>query len=81
MAFNRTTKEDNDGESKGSGLVKLGALWQTPEDSKLALSGVLGDANLLIFPNKYKKEENHPDFIVYVAAKQKKEDTSEDVPF
>lgn len=57
------------------GLVKLGALWRKEKDGKAMLTGKMGDANLLIMPNGFKKEEKHPDYIVYVSTPPKpKED-------
>lgn len=72
-------------EKKESGLVKIGALWKAKEDSKAALTGKLGDANLIIFKNGYKEESKHPDYIVYVSNPMKKKEGSgsddSEVPF
>lgn len=59
---------DND---KLGDLVPIGALWK--QEGKKHLKGKLGDANLFIFPNKFKEKDNHPDYKVFVAKPQKKE--------
>lgn len=57
-----------------SDLVKLGALWLGKDkDGKTMMTGLLGDARLMVLRNGYKKEEKHPDFILYVAPSEKKE--------
>lgn len=56
-------------------LVKIAALWLNEgKDGKKFMAGYLGDAKLLVFRNNYKEEDKHPDYIVYVAAKEKKKD-------
>jgi len=59
-------------------MIQLGGLWQNDDkDGQTFFSGYLGNAKLLIFKNGYKKEDKHPDYIMYVAAKEKKEDGNE----
>lgn len=49
-------------------LVKIGALWSKRDRNKqMYLTGKLGDAQLLIFPNGYKENEKQPDYLCYVA--------------
>ncbi len=52
-------------------LVKLCGLWEneTRTGGKY-LSGKLGSARLLIFPNKHKQTPNHPDFTLFLAPVQ-----------
>lgn len=77
-----------------SDLVKLGAVWRgKSKDGKTMLTGLMGDARLIILPNGFKTEEKHPDYIVYVASPEKKEpvkpitefvkpkETLDDLPF
>jgi len=59
-------------------MVKIGALWKAREGSKAVLSGKIGDANLLVFKNNFKKEgSKQPDYIVYVAESKKKSQAQE----
>jgi hypothetical protein len=53
-------------------MIKITSLWKNKtKDGGTYLSGYLGDLRLMVFPNKHKKEDKHPDFNVYVAAKDK----------
>lgn len=59
-----------------SQLVKLGSLWkvENPKDNSPLLTGSMGNAKLVIFPNKYKGEgKNRPDYVLYVSNREKKE--------
>ena len=58
-------------------LVKVGALWDKPN----SFQGKMGEARLVILPNKHKKEDKHPDRIVYVCNPKKKEKPQDDSPF
>lgn len=55
-------------------LVKVGALWQNEKDGEMYFTGALGDARLVVLPNGYKQTEKHPDYIVYVTNRQKREE-------
>jgi len=52
------------------GLKRIGALWNKEDKHKqLYFSGVLdlgalGEAQIMVFPNKHKEEDNHPDAII-----------------
>jgi uncharacterized protein (DUF736 family) len=52
------------------GLKRIGALWNKedknnqPYFSGTLDLGVLGEAQIMIFPNKRKEEDNHPDAII-----------------
>lgn len=53
--------------------VKLGSLWSNEaKNGTTFLSGNLGDAKILVFPNSFKREAKHPDFIIYIASREKK---------
>lgn len=61
--------------------VKLGSLWSNEsKNGATYLSGNLGDAKILVFPNSFKKEPKHPDFIVYIASREKKAADAEPTP-
>jgi hypothetical protein len=49
-------------------MTKLCGLWRaTSKDGSTSyLSGSLGAARVLIFKNKYKEAENHPDYNVFI---------------
>jgi uncharacterized protein (DUF736 family) len=57
-----------------SELVKIGALWQNQKrDGTHFLSGKMGDATLLILPNREKQEgDKLPDFSVFVTTPKPK---------
>ncbi len=60
-----------------SEMIKVSALWkQKTKAGEDFLNGKLGDAKLLIFKNKHKKSEKHPDYIVYLAPYEKKEENT-----
>ena len=66
-------------------MIKLTALWlKRSKDDESYMSGNVGDANIIIMRNKYKKSDNHPDYIVYITEPQKKDGTArerkEDIP-
>ena len=53
-------------------LIELTALWERKnKNGELYFTGKLGKMNLLIMKNKFKKEEKHPDWIVYVGESSK----------
>jgi len=80
--------------SEKSELVEIAALWaNTSKAGEKYMRGYLGNAELLLFRNKFKEEEKHPDFRLYVAKKEKREekpvetttndifDGDDDIPF
>lgn len=50
-----------------SDLVRIGGLWKNENNGKFSLGGNLGQARIVIFPNGFKKAQNDPDFILYIA--------------
>ena len=52
-----------------SDIIKFGALWrQEKSDGTVYYSGRLNrDTKILVFKNKYKKEERHPDLNIFLA--------------
>lgn len=52
--------------------VKLGALWhKTTGAGQVILSGKLEDGrSIVIFPNGYKQEAKHPDFVLYLEVEE-----------
>lgn len=62
-------------------MIPIGGLWLNTKGDIKYFSGNLGTAKLLIFKNKYKKTDTHPDYQMYVAPKEKKKtETSNDTP-
>jgi len=58
--------------------IKLTSLWRnTTQDGTEYLSGYWGDARIQIWPNGYKTEDNHPDVIVYLVEKKKRDDNQQ----
>jgi uncharacterized protein (DUF736 family) len=52
-------------------LVKVGAIWQnTSEEGNPYFNMDLSGRKFVVFPNGYKSEEKHPDFIVYDRVKE-----------
>jgi uncharacterized protein (DUF736 family) len=69
-------------------LVELTGLWQnTTKDGKKYLSGRIGNAKVLVFPNGFKKEgSNEPDYRLCLArieppGEDKKESKNGELPF
>ena len=55
-----------------SEMIQLTGLWLNQSKSgEKYFSGNLGGAKVLIFKNKHKTEEKHPDYQLYIAPKQK----------
>lgn len=61
--------------AENSEKVKLMGLWTNTSKSGMKyMSGTLGACRVLIFPNGYRRNENDPSHIVYLAPREKKED-------
>ena len=62
--------------------IKLSGLWSNQTQSGDSyLSGSLGSAKLLIFKNTFKEEgSNQPDYNLYLAPVEKKEEAAEELP-
>jgi len=64
---------------KRSDLVKLTVLWEgNTKTGEQYFSGYLGNAKLLVFKNRFKETEKHPDWVVYVVNKISKEKQESD---
>jgi len=66
-------------------LLKIGALWKAvaKDGKKKYLSGVIDyprSMRILIFVNDYKKDEKHPDYVIY-ADEQEPEEKPNELPF
>ena len=61
-----------------SEMIQLTGLWlnQSKTTGEKYFSGNLGGAKVLIFKNKHKTEEKHPDYQLYIAPKQKPQEQS-----
>lgn len=67
-------------------MIEISGLWlnESKDGKTKYLVGYMGSAKILIFKNNYKKEDKHPDWIMYVDAKEAKKDEgdeTEDVLF
>ena len=60
--------------------VKLTGLWKNKtKDGKTYLSGTLGGARVMVFPNDFKRKETDPDYNV-VLSPAKEKGSSPDAP-
>ena len=59
-----------------SNLIPLTGLWKsTTNDGKEYLSGSLNPKiRLMVFPNRYKTEDKHPDYQVFICENSKREE-------
>lgn len=58
-----------------SNMIKMGAFWLSESKSgEKYFSGYLNGAKLMIFKNKHKTEDKHPDYIMYLAPNPKEND-------
>lgn len=66
-------------------MIELGGLWAyTDKNKNPFFTGSFGRKGVIkIFKNKYKKEESHPDYIMYLDEKEEKENNAvnEEAPF
>lgn len=54
--------------------IKLMGLWKNvSKEGKTFLSGSIGQARVLVFPNEYKKTEKDPDFNLVLSPKEKED--------
>ncbi len=62
-------------------LKKVGALWKKQDKntgeflSGMLDLGILGQARLMVFPNRFKKAENQPDATIQLVIGQKDDET------
>lgn len=55
-------------------FVKMGGLWEkVDKNNTIFYQGSMGDVNLFVMSNRFKKEESHPDYILYFSQKEKRE--------
>jgi len=67
-------------------MISVTGLWLNDKlDGEKYMKGYFGKAEVLIFSNKYKTEDNQPDYILYIAEKQREDlsttPSSEDIEF
>lgn len=61
-------------ENKENNLIRLGGLWANEKGN---LSGNLSaSARIIIIPNKWKKTDKHPDYLMLLAPNERKEQES-----
>lgn len=59
---------------KDKAMIQLGGLWeQTDKNGNTYFSGSMGQGRLVMFKNSFKKENKHPDYVLYITEKTKKE--------
>ena len=57
-------------------LIRLGALWNGKEGGKAVMSGTINsDARVLILKNTKKEKPNQPDFHLFLAENEKKNES------
>jgi hypothetical protein len=63
-------------ENEKDPMVRLGGLWRAEtRGGQQMLRGRLGAAKILVFENSYKRDENDPDMVMYLAAGKPREDS------
>lgn len=61
-------------------MNKLGALWQKKDkNGQTYFSGKVGDNSVVVFKNKNKNADKHPDWIIYES--QPQGEKKDEVPF
>lgn len=64
-----------------STMIQITGLWlNETQDGQKYFTGYMGNARVLIFRNGYKKEDKHPDYILYVSENKPRDDDGEDAP-
>lgn len=82
------TQENGNGKSP---MLQKGGLWlNRTKDGEIYFTGYDGNLKLLIFKNKFKENDTHPDYVMYVTEKPRKQEASaneleqeltDDIPF
>ena len=63
---------------KKSDLVKISGLWLNKDkNGNTYMSGNMGGARIVILKNTYKEKDEHPNYNLFVAPFQKKEENKE----
>ncbi len=67
---------------ENSKLIRLTGMWSgTTKAGGTYLTGNFSSSSkLLILPNTYKKQESDPDYIAYIAPKERTEEKKEETP-
>lgn len=61
-----------------SDLINLCGLWQkTNRSGDTYFSGRLGYANVVVYPNKWKKTDKHPDYLMKLGASQRPQEAAQ----
>jgi len=72
-----------------SDKVRIGGLWlNQTKDGRSYMAGNFGQGRILVYKNDYKRGENDPDYVMYIAARQQQSepeaeetDEPEQIPF
>ena len=62
---------------KGTFFRVCGLFKRKTKDGQTFLSGALGSINLLVMPNKFKAEDKHPDYFLYIAHRRQSKPDAE----
>jgi len=58
-------------------MINIGGLWVNKNSKgEIYLAGYLNGARLLVFKNNYKESDKHPDYVMYVAPNQQRQNAS-----
>jgi hypothetical protein len=69
-------------------MIQIAAFWKKEsKEGKPYYQGRLGNNRLLLFKNEHKKEDKHPDLVLFLAESERRnekgteEEGEEDIPF
>lgn len=58
-------------------MISIGGLWvNKSKDGNTYLAGYFNGARLLIFKNNFKEQEKQPDYVMYIAPNQQRQQAS-----
>lgn len=87
-ATKNTKKKNTSNKQKENKLRKIGALWlrSAKNSGNKYMSGVVEMENdnsirIVVFKNGYKKEEKHPDYVIYIQEDADTQHHDDDIPF
>jgi len=63
-------------------MEKIGGLYiKKSKKGETFLSGKIRDEKVLVFKNKRKESERHPDYVVMIPSEEAMDDNAQDEPF
>lgn len=61
-----------------SQLIEISGLWtHQSKNGSLYMAGYMGNASILIFKNKFKSLDKHPDYVLYIREGKAAQDARE----